>query len=99
MSEPIIYRHGETVCPQCGHPLNALSQAGGLVEQGEPEPGDLSICIQCRSVLELTSIGGYRVMTKDEIAALSEDERIDLEATQAYLVMYDVWKRSQEDTR
>jgi hypothetical protein len=99
MSEPIIYRHGETVCPQCGHPLSALSQAGGLVEQGEPEPGDLSICIHCRSVLELTSIGGYRVMTPAEIAALPDECHIDLEATQAHLDLYDAWKRSQEDTR
>jgi hypothetical protein len=98
MSTPMpIYRHGDTVCPQCGHHLNALSQAGGIVEQGKPEPGDFSVCIQCRSVLEITIIGGYRVMTPAEIAALSEDARIDLEATQAHLAAYDAWKQHQED--
>jgi len=98
MAEPILYRHSETVCPRCGHPLNALAQAGGIVEPGVPEPGDLSVCIQCRSVLELTTIGGYRVLTPQEVAQLPEDERIDLEATQAHLAMYDVWKQQQEDT-
>ena len=98
MSVPISSRHGETGCPHCGHTLDALSQAGGLVEPGVPEPGDLSVCIQCRSVLELTAIGAYRVMTRAEIAALPEDERLDLEATQAHLAAYDIWKLQQEDT-
>jgi hypothetical protein len=98
MSAPIVYRHGETVCPQCGHRLDALSQAGGIVQPGVPEPGDLSVCIQCRSVLELTAIGGYRAMTLAEIAALPEDARIDLEATQAYLLTYDMWKQQRKDT-
>src|SRR5262245_58994864 len=94
-----VYRHTETVCPHCGHPLNALSQAGGIVEQGQPQPGDYSVCIQCRSVLELTTIGGYRVLSSEDLAALSDDERIDLEATQAYLATYDVWRQQQEGRR
>src|SRR5262245_49957063 len=100
MSDQIpIYRHGETVCPHCGHLLNALSQASGIVEQGVPEPGDVSVCLQCRSLLELTAIGAYRLLTPDEVAALPDDLRIDLEATQAYLAMYDVWRQQQEEQR
>jgi hypothetical protein len=95
MADARIYRHTETVCPQCGHPLDALSQAGGIVEPGQPQPGDLSVCIQCRSLLELTALGGYRVMTPQEIAQLSQEERLDLEATQAHLDLYDAYRRTR----
>lgn len=94
-----IYRHADTVCPHCGHRLNALAQVGGVVEPGTPTPGDLSVCIACLSVLELTMIGGYRVMHPDEVAALSDDARIDLEATQAMLAMYDSWRQTQGEGR
>jgi hypothetical protein len=90
-----IYRHTETVCPHCGHPLSGLSQAGGIVASGHPEPGDLSVCIACRSLLEITAIGGYRVLTADERAALPEEIRIDLEATQAHLDLYDAFRRTR----
>lgn len=92
-----IFRHPETVCPQCGKPLDSLAQAGGIVEQGVPQPGDLSLCLGCRSVLELTAIGGYRVLSQEEIVALSEEERMDLEATLAHLDMYASWRRQQEE--
>lgn len=93
-----IYRHPETVCPQCGKLLDSLAQAGGLVQQGQPQPGDLSLCLGCRSVLELTALGGYRLMRPEEIAALSDDERLDLEATRAHLDLYESWRRHQEGT-
>lgn len=92
-----IYRHVETECPQCGKRLDSLAQAGGVVERGAPQPGDLSICLGCRSVLELTAIGGYRVMGPEEVATLSEDERRDIEATHAHLALYESWRRHQWD--
>jgi hypothetical protein len=95
MADVRIYRHAETVCPHCGHPLSALSQAGGIVASGQPEPGDLSVCIQCRSLLEITAIGGYRVLTPAEIAVLPDETRIDLEATQAHLDLYDAYRRTR----
>jgi len=42
------YRLAPDACPDCGHLLDAASTRG---DGGPPEPGNLTVCIACASVL------------------------------------------------
>jgi len=75
-----IYRHDETICPNCGHRLNALAQAPGISETGPPEVGDHSVCVECLRILELTDLG-YRLVDDNELATWTREERNEIQQT------------------
>lgn len=38
------------LCPKCGYTLDAATKVEGT--KGAPEPGDLTVCLGCASVLQ-----------------------------------------------
>jgi hypothetical protein len=38
------------LCPECGYELDAATKVQG--DKGAPEPGDVTVCMGCASVLE-----------------------------------------------
>jgi hypothetical protein len=46
--------HEATLCPRCGHKFDALDAADG--GPGAPDPGDITVCIECLLPLEIVSM-------------------------------------------
>lgn len=69
MSELIPGRHFRKVkatnCPSCKHVLNAVGDLSENVPL--PEPGDLTVCIECAAPLTFTEYGGLRIATRKEV--------------------------------
>lgn len=69
-------------CPVCKTNLNAMSAADADSEDAAPEPGDLTICSACASLLMIDEGMQYRIPTKQEVAELDESTAGLLSATQ-----------------
>lgn len=64
------------LCPVCTHPFNRATNAENGVQE-EPSPGDLSICVECETVLAFTDQLTLRKATDEEI---KEGTRLIMEA-------------------
>jgi len=62
------YSHPVMACPNCGVKLDAATD---VIAEGPPAPGDLSICIDCMSLLVYDWENTIRLMTDDELALLA----------------------------
>jgi Zn ribbon nucleic-acid-binding protein len=65
----------ESRCTACGHLMNAanvVSEDG----QGIPEPGDITVCIQCGHLMAFGDELRLRDLTDEEAKEIVGDERI-----------------------
>jgi hypothetical protein len=60
----------ESRCLHCGHKLDA---ATGVGHHDAPEPGNLSLCINCGAVTIYAEDLTLRGMTREEMDALTND--------------------------
>jgi hypothetical protein len=69
------YHVPETPCPACGRTLDgALAMAH---DGGGPKPGDVTVCIDCESLLEFTDGPGLRRL---DLASLDDRTKAELYA-------------------
>lgn len=57
-------------CPNCGQPRNAACEAE---LETAPKPGDIALCFDCGTVLELGPLLELRLASVDAIRSLSPD--------------------------
>jgi hypothetical protein len=69
------YRHRVSICPGCGHRLNASSDPK---DRGMPRPGDLSLCIDCGTILRFDWQLRLKVVTPEEIEKLPKRTALEL---------------------
>jgi hypothetical protein len=69
MSEPVDYVVQETRCLEFGYEIDRGLGAGGRA----PEPGDISICMRCRSINIFADDGGLRLPTGKEMHDIAGD--------------------------
>jgi hypothetical protein len=77
-----ITRSRPTLCPACGKTLDAHGTFPGDDAPAPPVAGDWTICGGCARILQFED-GAMRVVTQDELAALSSEDRAQLAAQQA----------------
>jgi hypothetical protein len=75
-------RMPEQPCPECGAPLDAVSSARG--GKDPPNAGDVSICIQCGTLLEFNNDISSRKLSPEAFAALPHEYRETLRRMQAH---------------
>jgi hypothetical protein len=68
-------------CPECNGDSSPFI-ASKTVEL-EPEPGALSVCLQCGSALQIGDDGRLRVLNEGERALLERDIRTKLDLLQS----------------
>lgn len=73
----------DTKCPCCGHVMNAVTGAEG--ESESPNPGDVSVCIECTSYLIFDHDLKLQVMTVDEVCELDSEVLYTLTATRNHI--------------
>jgi hypothetical protein len=69
---PDIARVPESVCLNCGAPLNMVGTGDANVE-AKPEPGDVTVCIKCGGVMKLDENLRLRGMSDREMDELVAD--------------------------
>lgn len=62
-------------CPSCGHRLNAATPVTAI---SKPQPGDLSLCINCAQFLRYTDSMTLEIFPEEDLLKLSIDECLDL---------------------
>lgn len=67
--------HRPSRCPGCNHVLNATSDPKG---RGAPRPGDLTICIDCGTVLRFDAFYRLSALTPEDIEKLPKATAIEL---------------------
>src|SRR4051812_11929897 len=75
-------------CPQCGYgPLSGLTCISEGDTYYEPEPGNITICLKCKSILVFTDeILNLRKATEEEISNLKKSDSWKLiEAVQQHV--------------
>lgn len=65
-------RHTASNCAYCGHQLDASFDAGGSNDR--PEPGDITLCIECGRLMMFNADLSLRALTEDEALTLEADE-------------------------
>ena len=66
-------------CPVCDHKIDRVSGVSGkgkVDDDVQPNPGDITMCVYCRSFLIFTAELGHREATDEEIAELPHDQRM-----------------------
>ena len=69
-----------TACPMCNHQLDAATCTTG---DHKPAPGDLTVCIECATILEFDPDLSVRVVGPSVLAALDDDTRAHLALVRA----------------
>jgi len=69
-------------CPACGYTLDA---ATGVQGNEIPGPGDISICINCASVLEFGPTLKLKLFSELELKKLSKEELDDISFAQSFI--------------
>ena len=67
----ITVRHTPRFCPVC---FTVLDTTSALTGDAEPEPGDFTICIGCRSILK---VGPDFTLDKSSLMEIPEHSRLD----------------------
>lgn len=82
MVETIVPR---SACPECGHEMDRAT--GAFSERARPQPGDISVCINCGTVLIFAVVGmQLRKAEPREIVRLHPKTRHQIDAVQAAIV-------------
>ena len=84
-------QHKTTMCPTCGHKLNASSHADGA-----PSKEDLSICFECGEILRYEADLGLEAVSKEELAEIM---RKDPDFYRKIMAMQQGWDERDENTR
>jgi hypothetical protein len=66
----------QAACPDCKYRITAHTQVSGRVKRRGPMANDVVVCPGCAAFLWYTEDLSLRVMTLDEVAKLSDDNRI-----------------------
>ncbi len=77
----------ESSCPQCGTKFN---QATHLSKDVQPKPGDMSLCINCGTILKFKNNLTVRLATLEEMLQLANENRAafnELSRMQAAIVV------------
>lgn len=80
-----VWKLNKAACPHCGHVMNAATQSKGE-EQAAPEPGALSICINCIALNQFADDGdgGLKIVEFDR-DELDPEERNEIEELLAHM--------------
>ena len=65
-------RTPESRCPQCNYKTGAATQVHG--EEGSPEAGSISVCLNCGQLAVFNADLTLRRMTREEIADTMKDQ-------------------------
>jgi len=65
----------ECACPHCGHKFNAATSPTG---DDRPNPGDISVCIECRKISVFNDDLTTRKPSGEELMKFARDPRITL---------------------
>jgi RNase P subunit RPR2 len=60
-----LFRARKQQCPVCETVLNAATNP---FDDGHPEPGDITVCVVCRTVLVFGEAMDFRLATAEEIS-------------------------------
>ena len=58
------------LCPNCGNFLDAATQIGG---DAKPDPGDISVCIECAAILQFGDDLALTIFPEDELKTLPKN--------------------------
>jgi hypothetical protein len=75
-------RHLTQPCPNCGYPLDSVASALG---DHKPEVGDITVCIDCVTVLTFEPGLILRLTTTEELRALPPAHLFDVARVQAVI--------------
>ncbi len=75
MSKLLTTRHKQTNCPRCSHQLNATTD---VQREGQraPEPGDVTVCINCGQILTFEEGLQLRRATAEEVQIVQADQKL-----------------------
>lgn len=59
----------EGKCPHCGHRMDSASH---MTEKVKPKPGDLTVCMQCASVLRFDSSLAVRTISDEQLRRIKQ---------------------------
>lgn len=82
ISEHSVRTDKGTHCPVCNTYLDAAANSDG--SGSIPSPGDLSICIECLSYLRYQEDLSLKLLTDDELIALSSEELYSITQARNY---------------
>lgn len=63
----------EDKCLNCGYQLNAATCTDG---HSSPEPGDVTVCIECVHIMAFDNDLSLRQLTDDEMIQIAGDSRL-----------------------
>ena len=82
--EPETTRHVATMCPVCGHKLDASTRVEA--DGHKPKPGSISVCIECAAVLTFDEGMHLRLMTAEEVRTLPDETFREVARYQAAVI-------------
>lgn len=59
--------------PRCPHCNELLDRATSTFQEGQPDPGDFSICAYCNAILRYTEDMQLRIPSEDEFDSVPEE--------------------------
>ena len=71
MTNP-IHKMPEMKCPKCGRVLDGASPINSEYEN-PPKEGDITFCMECRTIMEFDKDFNLREMTPDELNNLPQE--------------------------
>jgi len=92
MSELEIHRHVASSCLNCGKNLNA---AASFATDKRPDPGDMTVCVDCGHVMIYADDLSVRAPTDAEMVDIAGDPVL-LE-TQRRLAAFRDWEKAQQE--
>lgn len=69
-------------CPVCGNECNAATWQAGPSRKS-PEPGDITVCVECVSVLKFGPEMQLQGVSNDEVRAMAAIDRAELHRVQS----------------
>lgn len=96
MSHEPVKTNEASKCVRCGFTLDA---ANGVDANGPriPNPGDLSVCLYCGTVMAFTDRLLLRELEREEIEALRPEEKEDIAIALKVSETFKMWRHYQQD--
>lgn len=89
------YLHSNPACPTCGNILDGASHFYNPLSETMPKANDLAVCVYCGSFLTYTASLCLRLLTPDEIVALSDSARIDIIRAREFIDSINMKRRAK----
>jgi hypothetical protein len=77
-----IHHTPTSLCPSCGHPLDAAS---GIDDNAAPSPGDVTICAKCGELLAFTDDLTVVPATAERLDLLDPEQVIKMHSMQTFI--------------